>query len=663
MSDLAAGKTTKIKFTEETSKASKLNALDEASETEIFTEIIVPEEGHYGWFVVAGSFMCIFILEGIFLTFGSIYKDMSNDMEIEISLVTLINSIAMALYFIAGPAVSALVNRFGFRICTMMGSILISFAYLTSSLVGNYIFVLLFYGIVSGIGGCLINMSSLLVVGFYFERLRAIAMSIAGLGSSFGITIMSRVNNYLVPLAGWRTVTLLHAGLFGMIYFIAMLFRPLLSLSVNHEKDDIQTVTYLPSLSTVAIKDGTESEPVMTTRTEKLFSAVSNAHFPTVAEVVEVEADTMDINEPGPSPTSKEKLTFTARLPQGDISPRQLKQVQSILSRRNLQDNEKFIEINVDNIQAPKKHRWWSRCCHWEHHVDESRPMYRDDAFYNGRVENLQVYKEHVLSSRQNKKSGFEYQMAVTRATAAEDLEQRRGIFTLAIRRVLATMLDPQLLRRNSFFMISTTGFLVHLGIIIPYMFLADRNKSEGIDEVHCNSFVSVMGLSNAVGRLVAGFLACKFCPIKLYSLGCIMAGTGMIISNFLFNVYYQYFCCVMFAFSTAHISALRSLVLVDLYGLDNLTNATGILLMFQGFGCLISTPLSGAVKNKFGFKYAFYLAGTFIVLGGLISINVKRIAKSERRAKARQITGKYSSVIKRKKKSKSKQSSIVKTK
>ncbi|CAB3222282.1 unnamed protein product [Arctia plantaginis] len=454
MSDLITRKTTKIQFTEETGKASKLSALDETPETEIFTEIIVPEEGHFGWFVVAGSFMCIFILEGIFFTFGSIYNDMSKDLETEIPLVTLINSIAMALYFIAGPVVSALVNRFGFRTCTMMGSIIISFAYLASAYSRNYIFVLLFYGIISGIGGCLIYMSSQLVVGFYFERFRAIAMSIAGLGSSFGVTIMSRVNNYLVPLSGWRTVTLLHAGLFGMIYFIAMLFRPLLSLSVSHEKEDIQTVTYLPSLSRVALNDGTESEPVVTTRTEKLFSAVSNAHFPTVADVVEVEADTTDANEPGPSSTPTDKLTFTARLPQGNISPRQLKQVKSILSRRNLEDNEKMIEITVDDVQAHKKHHWWSRCCHWEHHVEESRPMYRDDAFYNGQVENLSVYKEHMLGSRLKRKSGFEYQMAVTRTTAAEDLEEREGVFTIAIRRVLATMLDPQLLSRNSFFMI-----------------------------------------------------------------------------------------------------------------------------------------------------------------------------------------------------------------
>lgn len=611
------------------SNVDDLEELEGVEATEIAAQISIPEEGGWGWVVVASSFFVIFILDGVFFTFGSIFHDMADDIGEDESLVALINSIAVALYFLGGPLVSALINRFGFRACTMSGSIICALAFLCSYFARSYAALIVFYGVFGGLGSCLASMSSGLVVGFYFERLRALAMSIASIGSSVGIMIMFTVNTYLVKLAGWRITTLFHSGYFGIIYFLGMTFRPLLSLTVTTTTDDpTRTVTYLPSLAAIkATPSRTRKEGMLPSAAERLFSAVSNAHFPTAAAVVE-EGVVATPSQPGPSTATVSRLTLTANGPQGGLSRRQIKQVQSIMST---QTDKKNVEVTV-NLQPPKKLSFWQRLCHWEEHVPESRPMYRDDAFYEGRIDQLPAYQKSVMDTAVEARTGLEYQMAVSRAVTAADLKEKRGVFTTAVRRILATMMDPKLLKRCSFLLLCSSGFFTYVGYLVPYVFLPDRNKIEGIAPEHCALFVSVIGFANAMGRLVLGALACKFSPIKLYSMACLLAGIGIILFNMSFNLYYQYVICVVFGFNIASLSSMRSMVIVNLYGLDMLTNATGMMIMFQGLGSLISTPMSSILKNNFGYAVAFYVAGTCVVLSGCIVVPIKKINDNEKK-------------------------------
>ncbi|XP_026738144.1 monocarboxylate transporter 6-like [Trichoplusia ni] len=615
--------------------------LEGVEETEIAAQITVPEEGGWGWLVVAASFFCIFVLDGVYFTFGSIFHDMAHDLAVEESLVALINSIAVAVYFVGGPFVSALINRFGFRACTMSGSIIGSIALLCSYFCLSYATVLLFYGFIGGFGACLVSMSSGLIVGFYFERLRSLAMSIASVGSSVGIMIMFTVNTQLVRLAGWRVTTLFHCGLFGSLYFVGMVFRPLLSLTVTKTTEDpTRTVTYLPSLAAIkASPSRVRKEGVMPTGAERLFSAVSNVHFPTAANVVKegIVTKTMS-NQAGPSavPVGMSRLTVTAQGPSGGISQRQLNKVKSMMSKTSVQERTKEPLLNVEvnlKVEPQQKLSCWQRLCHWEEHVPQSRPMYRDDAFYGGKLENLPAYQKSVLDTSPEARTGLEYQMAVSRAVTAVDLSEKRGVFTTAVRRILATMMDPKLLKKISFILFCTSGFFTYLGYLVPYVFLPDRNLDAGIAPQHCSLFVSVIGFANAVGRLVIGALACKYSPLKLYMGACLIAGFGIIAFNLSFNVYYQYFCCIVFGFHIASLSSIRSMVIVNLYGLDMLTNATGMMLMFQGIGSLLSTPLSSVLKNQFGYAVSFYVAGAFVLISGFILLPLKKINDREKQA------------------------------
>lgn len=55
-----------------------------------------------------------------------------------------------------------------------------------------------------------------------------------------------------------------------------------------------------------------------------------------------------------------------------------------------------------------------------------------------------------------------------------------------------------------------------------------------------------------------------------------------------------QYTYTAIFGVACACFSALRSILVVDLLGLEKLTNAFGILLLFQGIAAVIGAPLAG---------------------------------------------------------------------
>lgn len=66
---------------------------------------------------------------------------------------------------------------------------------------------------------------------------------------------------------------------------------------------------------------------------------------------------------------------------------------------------------------------------------------------------------------------------------------------------------------------------------------------------------------------------------------------------------------------------SLTSIILVDLLGLDKLTNAFGLLILFRGAATIIGSPLAGAVYDwTESYDWPFFMAAFFFLLSALIS-------------------------------------------
>lgn len=76
-----------------------------------------------------------------------------------------------------------------------------------------------------------------------------------------------------------------------------------------------------------------------------------------------------------------------------------------------------------------------------------------------------------------------------------------------------------------------------------------------------------------------------------------------------------------MEGFFTAFV-ILRTIVLVDLLGLDKLTSAFGLLALFEGTGALLGPFIAGAIYTATdGYKIPFFVAGGFLVFASLLGV------------------------------------------
>lgn len=70
---------------------------------------------------------------------------------------------------------------------------------------------------------------------------------------------------------------------------------------------------------------------------------------------------------------------------------------------------------------------------------------------------------------------------------------------------------------------------------------------------------------------------------------------------------------------------------MVDLLGLEKLTNAFGLLLLFQGVAAVIGAPLAGAFKVATGsYSATFYLSGGMILVSAIMCYPLNRVNRIE---------------------------------
>jgi len=85
----------------------------------------------------------------------------------------------------------------------------------------------------SGIGFGMIYSPSVIIVGFYFEKWRALATGIAVCGSGIGMLVMAPLSTQLITSLGWRDTLRIHGAMVAACIISGLLFRPLPALEVN----------------------------------------------------------------------------------------------------------------------------------------------------------------------------------------------------------------------------------------------------------------------------------------------------------------------------------------------------------------------------------------------------------------------------------------------
>ncbi|KAK3925719.1 Monocarboxylate transporter 12-B [Frankliniella fusca] len=647
-------------------------ALDDEPMT-MTTYMVVPPDGGWGWVIVAASFMCNLVVDGIIFTFGMLQPLLVKEFGVAASEVALVGSLQTGFYLMAGPFVSALANRYGFRLVTILGAVAGGAGFALSSQATSVQFLFFSYGLLGGIGFGMIYVPSVITTGFYFERWRALATGIAVCGSGIGTFLMGPLCELILEHSSWRGLLMVQAGMVLSLAVMGALFRPLLPSKVEVPYDPVKAAELeAAEAAEAAAKEGKEGageqrlpllqrikrarEELRAQSTASLHDHSANNNYPTAAQVLgastrvlKASCLSLDVSVSPNRAGAGHAHHHHGNHLNGDLSKSEKRLSAPIRDGVTPPSSPRFAkaltpEQRRGSAAVPRRQRAQSESHGGRraqaHHANGaprtngSRPMYRDDIFFGASLQRLPEYGSRV--------SALDYTMSVTRlptkADLAEESSQTCSLCPEAVRRTLYTMLDLSLLRSPTFLVLAMSGFFTMMGFYVPFGYLKDRAVEGEWKESSAVWLVPSIGISNTLARVACGVLSSMpgVNALLINNVSLTLGGVGTVISGLSLATAYQFSYTTVFGIAIACFASLRSILIVELLGLDKLTNAFGLLLLFQGVAACMGTPIAGAFKDATGgYDYTFYLAGILITLSAVMCYPLNMINAWEKRRNA----------------------------
>jgi len=181
-------------------------------------------------------------------------------------------------------------------------------------------------------------------------------------------------------------------------------------------------------------------------------------------------------------------------------------------------------------------------------------------------------------------------------------------------------MVDPKILFDPLFLIFAISNFLTSVGMTPPLVFLPDRASHMGMD--NDDLLLSIYGIFNTIGRVGIGWISDQRWANRLliYNISLSIGGLGTILSFLCRTFGLLSFYAGFYGMALSAYISLTSVILVDLIGLDSLTNAFGLMLLFQGIASLIGAPIAGTIADVTGsYDGSFHFAGAVILASGLM--------------------------------------------
>ncbi|GAB0090131.1 uncharacterized protein DMENIID0001_048200 [Sergentomyia squamirostris] len=587
--------------------------------------VIVPPDGGWGWVVMMASFCCNIIVDGIIFSAGSLLKPVKDEFNVSDAEVALVTSLLSGFYLMAGPFVSALANRWGFRPVTMMGAVIAAIGFSSSYFAGNIIHLYITYGFIGGIGFCLIYMPSVITVGYYFERWRALATGISLCGSGIGTFIFAPLTDYLITTQNWRITLAIQGAIILLCALFAICFRPIKPIQVPidqvaaAEKEKLHEDAFDKRLA--------YSVPNSVHNT--WMGVASNAQYPTAAEVFKGSGQDLDrrLSHGGVKRVSEERETQAPLMPAA-VELRPVGETDEADEDGALLNGERqpvIVPKRRHTLSEREGSRPGSRRVST---TDNPRPLYRDDIFFSGSLARVPQYQSQT---------SLGYHMSVTRLPTQQDVREDKDtsckLCPQVVRRTLATMLDISLFKSATFILLAVSGFLTMMGFFVPFMFLVARAVAQGMDKQVAVFVVSSIGISNTVARIACGLISSikGVNPLHVNNIAITLGGIATIFSGYSMTEGFQFTYATVFGIAIACFSALRSIIVVDLLGLEKLTNAFGILMLFQGIAAAIGAPIAGAFMDATqSHDAAFWFSGTLMTISAVILYPLNLIKRWE---------------------------------
>ncbi len=209
----------------------------------------------YGWWVTVAFSVMVFVSAGVRHAVGPFLKPMVADLGVDRGSFSLVIALGLLLYGLFMPWVGTLVDRFGARLVTSVGSVVLAAALALTGLCTNLWQLVLVYAVLASLGLSAVGpVVANAVISRWFVRRRGTAVSVLGSAAMSGMSLLVPVVAWLILTVGWRMTY----ALIGLAVLVGML--PLCLLVIRDSPESI-------GLSPDGLAPPEGSTPAATTRT------------------------------------------------------------------------------------------------------------------------------------------------------------------------------------------------------------------------------------------------------------------------------------------------------------------------------------------------------------------------------------------------------------
>ena len=612
---------------------------DRSSEVSLPT----PPDGGWGWVVVLASFLVHLIADGCAFSFGVLYVELLEYFGKSKGKTAWVGSLFVSVPLMTGPIASALTNRYGCRRTTIIGGLVATIGFVLSSFANSIEMLCFTFGIIAGFGLSMVYVPAVVIVAYYFEKRRAFATGIAVAGSGIGTFVFAPLSEHLIEQYSWKGAVLIIGGIMLNICACGAVFRPIIDEEEAIRKRAKKRALHRMSRTTRSSSDHQDNIPD------------SSLEFNGFLSGQDMDSSKFLVLPPDDELVVHSLVQFPTYL-QNDISslpPDILKEVTSgqrtlhdIISDTELMDKyyatQSLTDVthpledatgakglnqgqgNIGNrASTSSRHAngnitpnvsrgdliWQKRCrvpgqqFRSRYLYDRLRPMYRKDIFYRG-----SLVRTGWNFPNGGRAASCPDIVMKTHKTSSDDLTIER-IFPLScmnfsreVKQIMKEMLDTSILRSIIFVYFSLSSMLLYMWYDVPYVYTPDKAIGMGISEDHASYLVSILGIVSTVGQIVIGYLGDRpgVSALHLYNVLTSTAGIATILVPIIPT--YVGLCVYSgaFGFFISGNYALTTIILVDLLGMEKLTNAYGLIMLAEGISNLVGPPISG--NNSFIF-------------------------------------------------------------
>ncbi|KAH9504477.1 hypothetical protein Btru_062878 [Bulinus truncatus] len=638
--------------------SSELESIIQSEVRKTLSQTFHVPDGGYGWVIVIAGLIISFIVDGVTYTFGIFLGSFEEAFQEPKSVIALASSLQVGVYLMVGPIVSILTNRFGCRRIIIIGSLIASAAFIGSAFSQNVTTLIVVYGFIGGFGFGMMYLPSVVAVSLYFESKRALATGICVCGSGIGTFVLAPVSELLLNEYNWSWALLILGAIILNGVVFGGLVRPLelipsSTLVIKEKNGKTKTVKTV----SVAGSDAHEVVPLITVTDDK---AETTVMFKNNNKLLEVQS-TSNPAEPLNSNSSDSKneevkngrknSAPTVTIEVGDIVPRMRSNTFDV-SHQQAQDVAVLVSKSQTGLN--KSQTSGINKSHMSIHSHKSQSHAPLGLAYVS-ISDMQLNKirdeVHVPIARKDihltgslADAEWEYtksQEAMPQDLVVQSIEslsskgsrkiyeapKKKGIWAClpdSARETIEEMLSVSILKDKRYWFVLAGNFSCMIGFYVPFVYVPERAILLGIDKEKAAFLLSIIGITNLVGRVLTGVVITfsRIDAVLVTIIALIVCGIMTIVCPFCYNFESLAAVSAIFGLGVAAYISMCSILLCELLGVSKLTNAFGFVILFRGIACVIGPPMAGAIIDSTGvFDEAFFVGGAFIVVAGLLHL------------------------------------------